>query len=143
MFFYLCRSFFFFFAIKRKGKNGDERKRKTCKCFLRTHFVRSCFFFLLRKISYARYCHYVTRSQGGKYKTTVHRQRIQSTVAGERVPVYRQQPFNPMPEGYCELLRISFFFWGTFFFFLASQIRKMKKVQIKKGFCIKICILMY
>jgi len=71
------------------------------------------------------------------------RRRVRSTVAGERVPVYRQQPFNPMPEGYCELLRISFFFWGTFFFFLASQIRKKKKVQIKKGFCIKISILMY
>jgi len=94
---------FLFLQSKEKERTAKKEKEKHANVsYALTSFGR-VFSFCFAKISYARYCCCATRSQ-------VYRRRVRSTVAGERVPVYRQQPFNPMPEGHCELLRVFSFF---------------------------------
>ena len=131
--------FLFLFCNQKKRKERRRKKKKNMQMFPTPSLRSVVFFFLLRKISYARYCHCVTRSQGGgKYKMTLHRRRVRSTVAGERVPVYRQQPFNltPVRAQWLAVLSacFSFFFFGVHFssFFCLASKRKKKKGTIRK-----------
>ena len=82
--------FLFLFCNQKKRKERRRKKKKNMQMFPTPSLRSVVFFFLLRKIQYARYCHCVTRSQG-------YRRRVRSTVAGVKVPVYRQQPFNITP----------------------------------------------
>ena len=93
--FCLCRSFFFFFVIKRKGKNGKERKRKTCGCFLHPRCTRLCF---ICSASPNLFTLAIVTSWHARVFCRV---RVAlATVGLVSVQACPQQPFNPTPEGY-------------------------------------------
>ena len=107
--------FLFLFCNQKKRKERRRKKKKNMQMFS-TPSLCSVVFFLFASQNLLCSLLSLRDTLARVNIKPCARRRVRSTVASIRVPVYRQQPFNPMPEGYWELLRVFLSsFWGRIF----------------------------